>query len=290
MNREDPLECTLFKKELLMLRKYFFGVLGLVGFFCDSSSLFALSTPKGSPIFKFLKTIEITEAQSGLASIDSIYVINLDERPEKWLRTKQAFNERSFHPNRVSAVNGWKLQNQKKIQLSGPQTIFLSGGEIGCFLSHVSVYQDAVNRGFNTVWICEDDIVFREGGEDIDALVKELSEIDRDWDVLYTDYTTHGTGDQKPRPGQPFYEVLSYPVSDTLLRIHGRHCLHSVIFSKSGLMKILKYFQNLYLWSPIDVDIHYVPGLKEYSVCKDVVTSLNVSSDTAIGSCLNPNN
>ena len=69
-----------------------------------------------------------------------------------------------------------------------------------------------------------------------------------------------------------------------------------MIFSKKGLAKVYSYFTHMHLWSPIDVDIHYVPGLKEYAVKKDIVTSINDSSilstdgssDTQSVSSLNP--
>ncbi len=105
--------------------------------------------------------------------------------------------------------------------------------------------------------------------------------------MLYTDNSTHGMGDQKPRVGQANYTPLYYAISENLLRVHGRHGLHSVIFSSKGLQKITNYFKSVYLFSPLDVDIHYVPTLREYSVKKNVATALNTSSDTSIGSSLN---
>jgi len=260
-------------------------------FLIKSESLnatFSMSTL--SPIVNYLRPIELSEVSSGIDPIDCIYVINLTERPEKWRRVKIAFDEQNLHINRVPAINGWKLPSWKKLKLFGSQQIRLYGGEIGCFLSHVSIYQDAVDRGFGVVWICEDDVEFKTNADKLSALINELSEFDKDWDILYTDYCTHGTNCQDPRPGQPNYEVLYIPISENLIRIHGRHRLHSVIFSKKGLQKVLNYFTHVYLWSPLDVDIHYVPGLREYSSARDIVTSVkdHVISDTPIGSTLNP--
>ncbi len=239
------------------------------------------------PIDKFLTNIQSHKKPSGLNHVNCIYVINLDKRPERWERTRIFFEEQNLYANRVSAVNGWVIPTWTKLQLSGPTHLFLSGGEIGCFLSHLSIYQDALNEHFNAVWICEDDITFTDNPNLLDAYIEELSIIDPDWDMLYTDNSTHGMGDQKPRKGQNNYTPLYYSISENLLRVHGRHGLHSVIFSSKGLEKITNYFKSVYLFSPLDVDIHYVPTLKEYSVKKNVATALNTSSDTSIGSSLN---
>jgi GR25 family glycosyltransferase involved in LPS biosynthesis len=171
-----------------------------------------------------------------------------------------------------------------KEQLSGPFPVKLNGGMIGCLLSHVSIYKDAYERGFNTVWICEDDIKFTDDVKKLSGFVDELNSIDPDWDILYTDYTQHGTGMQAHRPGQSPYRVLSQIVnqSKTLVRMHGRHQTHSMIFSKKGIKKVLDYFTHIHLWTPIDIDIHYVPNIREYSVRKDIATFINDSpySDT----------
>jgi hypothetical protein len=68
-----------------------------------------------------------------------------------------------------------------------------------------------------------------------------------------------------------------------------------MIFSKRGLAKVYAYLTTGLLWSPIDVDIHYTPTLREYSTAHNIVTSiydsslpaLDGSSDTQRFSALN---
>lgn len=229
-------------------------------------------------VINSLRSIELTTSQSGLSGIDCIYVINLDERPKRWEYAKKCFDEQKLTPNRVSAINGWTLSLEERLRLTDGQAKPLDGGALGCLLTHVSIYKDAVKRGFETVWICEDDIAFKEKAEKIPDLVKKLTALDPDWDILYTDYATKGIGMQHTRPKQPPYKALNESVSDEFVRMHGRYNTHSMIFSKKGLAKVYDYFTHMHLWSPIDNDIHYVPDLKEYSVKKDVVTTINDSS------------
>lgn len=238
---------------------------------------------------KYLQPLYAPITPSGLNGVDCIYVINLQERPERWKRTENAFLAQGLVANRVNAVNGWKIPQWKKTILFGPYNVNLDGGAIGCLLSHVSIYKDAYQRGFKIVWICEDDIEFIKDITHVDALLQEVSSIDPEWDILYTDHTLHGMDAQSLRPNQAPYISKHEVLSPTLVHIHGRHCAHSILFSRKGLKKILDYFTHVYLYSALDVDIHMVPGLREYSASTDLVTSIKKGSysDTERTSSLN---
>src|SRR5438105_4187754 len=81
-----------------------------------------------TPIIKHLRTIKKETITSGLYFIDCIYVINLDERPGKWLSVKSQCDEIGLSINRFNAINGWKLSNSIKKDLSGKKLTYLNGG------------------------------------------------------------------------------------------------------------------------------------------------------------------
>jgi GR25 family glycosyltransferase involved in LPS biosynthesis len=258
-----------------------------------------ISYARSEPLIELLRILHPPTAPSGVEGIDCVYVINLDERPERWEWVKKQFDLQNINPYRVSGINGWKIPKEQALHLFDKDADLIKypfGGVLGCLLSHVSIYKNALEQGFKTIWICEDDIEFKQSKETISRLVKQLTELDPEWDVLYTDYTLKGIGTQVPRPGQNFYTQIDTPVSEELVRIHGRLNTHSMIFSRRGLEKVYAYFTRGLLWSPIDVDIHYTPGLKEYSTKQDIVTSIHDSSilatdgssDTQYVSPLNP--
>jgi GR25 family glycosyltransferase involved in LPS biosynthesis len=169
------------------------------------------------------------------------------------------------------------------------------GGALGCLLSHVSIYKNALDEGFETIWICEDDIEFKQDAEKVSLLLKQLSELDPEWDVLYTDSCLRSKDLQQPRPGQSFYTQVYSPINNDLVKIHGRFNTHSMIFSKKGLKKVYQYFTHGLLWGPIDIDIHYTPDIREYCARRNLVTSIydsflaafDGSSDTQFLSHLN---
>lgn len=186
-------------------------------------------------------------------------------------------------PNRFSAINGWQLGQEAIDQMMGPYPKRLTAGRIGCILSHLSVIQGAYCQGLETVWIMEDDVSFDQDPHQIDHLLKELSKIDPEWDIFYTDVDSKDpSGNRVPsrgmdvRPDQNVEPLVFYnreiPVTEELTLIGQRFGTYSYVISKRGMKKILDYFDSYFLWSPLDVDIHYVKGLKEYRPNEDIAT------------------
>jgi len=159
-------------------------------------------------------------------SIDFIYMINLDERPEKFLNTSQILAPYGIFPYRFSAVNGWKLPHQvfeeiglklatnlsserfmgtvfrednsveylSNEYIQEPGTTYFSygmtRGAVGITLSHLSILQDAYHSNYKTIWVMEDDVEVVQDPRQLPALIQELDQLDPDWDILFTDKDT----------------------------------------------------------------------------------------------------
>lgn len=67
------------------------------------------------------------------------------------------------------------------------QTYPLVAGKIGCILSHLSIIQDGYDRGFNAIWIFQDDIEVLGDLTKIDTYIQEMNQLDPDWGLLFTD-------------------------------------------------------------------------------------------------------
>ncbi len=163
----------------------------------------------------------------GVDEIDYIYLINLDQRTERWENCVNQLLPYGIFPQRVSGIYGWTIpvhvlnDISLKFELGmatgnepvmyfppegngSPQFIYLTSldigksvfsgwtvkGTIGCSLTHLSILKDAYESGYNTIWILEDDIVILEDPHQLSGLITELDALlgDNQWDVLYTDY------------------------------------------------------------------------------------------------------
>ncbi len=165
---------------------------------------------------------------SKMKNVDFIYMINLDQRPEKFKSCTDQLHPYGIYPYRFSAVNGWEL-NLEEITDVGVSfepgmeggflgTSYLPGnnlepihglienygqtyfahrthrGAIGIVLSHLSVLQDAYDSGYDTIWVMEDDIQIIRDPRTLSNIIEKLDrKVGKDnWDILFTDIDTKG--------------------------------------------------------------------------------------------------
>ena len=254
-------------------------------------SLFAYKTEEPTSICQYTKNLEVKSCSSGMPYVDCIYLINLDQRADRLRRIYKEFSPYNLCINRVSAVNGWTLPEEVLKELGGPYGIPMGRGHFGCLLSHLSVLLDAYARDFNVIWVLEDDAVIIKNISVLPGILAELEEKDPKWDLLFTDldYRNPKGGyiqalATNARPDQPIASLSHYTrkkaISENLLRIHNRYATHSMIISKRGIKKMVEYFTHVYIWQPIDIDMHYIPGFREYTTSKDIVSnSLRIDSN-----------
>ncbi len=174
----------------------------------------------------FFRSLPPKSKDHSFGEIDFIYMINLDERPEKFSKAAGGLELYGIHPYRFSAVNGWKLplESIEQLGVKFPQgtlreqfmgstyheidgalyrsnqiiqedggtyfSIGLSQGAIGIVLSHLSILQDAYDTGYRTIWVMEDDVEAVDDPGQIPDLIRSLEGLAPDWDILFTDTDT----------------------------------------------------------------------------------------------------
>jgi GR25 family glycosyltransferase involved in LPS biosynthesis len=185
--------------------------------------LFLIVFSADAKFVEHLKSASNKGSYHHLRNIDFIYMINLDQRPEKFADCSRQLNPYGVYPYRFSAVNGWELSleainavgvkyapgmtggiwatsflpqdhfkpHDERIKNVG-QTYFchhIAQGPIGIFLSHLSVLQDAYQSGYQTIWVMEDDINVLRDPNLLSDLIDRLDEkVGMDgWDILFTD-------------------------------------------------------------------------------------------------------
>ncbi len=268
------------------------------------------------------------EGHHSIQNIDFIYLINLDERPQKWNRSLSQLLLYGISPYRFSAVNGWKLSleaindlglrfssnmiggfmgttyhlngdfapSHEMIQNEG-QSYFchcLSRGAIGIVLSHLSILRDALDSGYETIWVMEDDVEILDNPHCLSELVKKLDDcVGREnWDVLFTDQDIRDSqGRHKPcywaakRPDFGWKGNLNdyayrVDVSEDFRCIGARWGAHSMIIRKSGMQKLWNFFNTHQLFLPYDMDYILPIGIRLFNSRKDIVSNLpNAPSD-----------
>src|SRR3990167_4040586 len=181
-----------------------------------------------SEMEKRFRKVENKSEGKQIRNVDFIYLINLDQRPEKLALSLKELETYGIIPHRLPAVYGWGIAkevlddvgvkfapgmelyqwaiqypNRKNRERefeflresSFGNTFFspcTSLGAIGCSLSHLSVLQDAYDSGYETIWVLEDDISVKATPHYLADLIDKLDELvgKEGWDVLYTDIDT----------------------------------------------------------------------------------------------------
>ncbi len=260
-------------------------------------------------------------------NIDYIYLLNLDQRPEKLAHCLNELEPYGIHPYRFSAVNGWELtldilndvgieyesymvkdlwataylpnrnfRPYHEIMHSVGRNYFshcLSRGAVGIALSHLSILQDALNSGYETIWVIEDDILVIQNPHSLSDRISELDHLvgHNNWDILFTDQDTKNQKGQyvpcfsharrpnfSPEFPQRFADRKN--LNDTFRKIGARYGAYSMIIRRSGMQKILDFIKTHKIFFPYDMDFYLPNNITLYALINDVVsTQPNALSD-----------
>lgn len=202
----------------------------------------------------------------------------------------------------LSDIN-W-LAHHEVMQVRG-QNYFchcMSRGAIGIVLSHLSVLKDAYDSGYSRVWIMEDDIQVIKNPHEISTLIDKLDlSVGKDgWDILFTDQDTKGRDGKyvpcfshakRPNfsPKNPGRFAVRKQVSAEFTSIGARYGAYSMIVQRSGMEKILRFFNQYRIFLPYDMDFTMPDDIKLFAVTDDVVsTEPQALSDNGAPGYLNP--
>ena len=209
------------------------------------------------PLEEYFRKIEQKGSEHRMKNIDFIYMINLDERPEKFEQSSSLLALYGIFPYRFSAVNGWKLSLEEindvgvlcDLTVSDPRmatcyvpeddgqpihepmttwgrTYFchcMARGSIGILLSHLSILQDAYDSGYETIWVMEDDVAVCRNPNILSELIEGLdAAVGKDgWDILFTDRDTkNNNGQYVPNTGYAWIPNYSPPDPGCFARTH----------------------------------------------------------------------
>jgi hypothetical protein len=133
---------------------------------------------------------------------DRIYVLNLDRRPDRWLKMKENLDKLGIHNyERFSAVDGsqaphyheWK--HYSKMPLTRHELIRYkrkaigSSGSWAILKASYRMLRDAKERGFRRILVLQDDLLFHKN------FLAEFSRVPtyvkKDWKLLYLGATQH---------------------------------------------------------------------------------------------------
>jgi GR25 family glycosyltransferase involved in LPS biosynthesis len=179
-----------------------------------------------------------------LTICDKIYVINMDADIDRLLQFDTMMSKAHWHYVRFPAINGKHISETLDLRKQYVSTMnFLTDAEIGCMLSHVSIWKLLVSDpALERVAIFEDDARTHMPGTTISDLVtglyKHLQDTEEP-DILYL--------------GKALDDCLNYQhVWERVYISTHPLCLHAYIINKRGAQRMLSY-------APYNIGIDMIP-------------------------------
>lgn len=108
-----------------------------------------------------------------LHDITNRYCINLEKRSDRKQKCELMFSNYDLPFTFFKAIDGTTVSYKTKI----------SRGNVGCCLSHLTIWEDIVNKNAELSLIVEDDVVFHD--DILNSFESFYSEVPHDWNLLY---------------------------------------------------------------------------------------------------------
>ncbi|XP_066112162.1 inactive glycosyltransferase 25 family member 3 [Saccopteryx bilineata] len=151
---------------------------------------------------------------------DEVFVISLARRPDRRERMLSSLWEMEISGRVVDAVDGRTLNSSILRSLGvdllpGYQDPYsgrtLTKGEVGCFLSHYSIWEEVVARGLARAVVFEDDVRFASNFKRrLERLLEEVEAEKLPWDLIYLGRKQVNPEEEVAVEGLPHVVVAGY--------------------------------------------------------------------------------
>lgn len=146
---------------------------------------------------------KIQSENSSEELFDQVYLINLKRRPDRLNNFMEYYNASDMNHIqfvKFEAIDGSQLDIErvplselaraelKEIENTGFRSKHyqLTKGAIGCYLSHVKIWEDIMQKGHNIALILEDDA--KVPSDILNKINRSIVEIPVDWDIVLLGY------------------------------------------------------------------------------------------------------
>lgn len=182
-------------------------------------------------------------------TIDKIYIINLDEREDRFKKIENELNTQNItNYVRFPAVKPDLIDypyHAATHKFSSKSDNYIRGS-LGCKLSHLSILKHAKQHNYNRILILEDDIQFTNNIEVLNNALNTLS--DTDFILLYLSAN--------------LLKVNLTKYVNNIFKIKNALCAHSYIVNCSYCDFLIKGIET----SPYEIDVYY-KAIQESNKC-----------------------
>lgn len=187
--------------------------------------------------------------------VDNVYLINMDKDTKKLDKVTKECKKFNINFERFCGVNPLKLSEQEldKYVSKTCQNI-CPNGIVGCAISHVKIYEDALKNNYKNILVLEDDVYFTD--DLYEVLDKAMAELPEDYDILYLGCT--GLYEKKTVYKLDLLFIIQLLVSNTYTSTNTNKiknksihvpklplATHAMIISNKGCKKLLNVIRKI---------------------------------------------
>lgn len=201
-----------------------------------------------------------------------VFVINLQNDVEKKAHMMKLSNSLELNFEFINAVNGENLSDSQIDAVSNPSLSKkelgreLSRGELGCALSHISIFKTIVHQEIDVALILEDDV---DISADLLSILNSLEELPDNWELILCGYYADTATEKKSEPSFWGNKNIVH-LFQTVRLVEVAYGTHGYLINTQGAKKLLKELTTII--KPID---HYTGSetyVNMYATCPRVIT------------------
>jgi GR25 family glycosyltransferase involved in LPS biosynthesis len=201
---------------------------------------------------------------------DKIYVLNLKRREDrlKILKKRLAFAEiENFEI--FDAVDGSVMQPVWK-KFSEINPFFSNSNYLACAISHLSIYNDAISKGYKRILVVEDDVkILATGNRDFESWSKEVPP---EWDLLYLGFIPLSDD-----CSQWNYNVFSDRfITQRVFLAKNLWGLYGYGISETLMKETLEVYEKDF---PMELDRYFVTRIQQTKKCYGVTPQIFAAED-----------
>ena len=200
--------------------------------------------------------------------VDNVYLINMDNDDDRLKKVTKECDKVNIKFERFPGLKVSDL-SQNILDKYIPEEIqkYGTNGMIGCGLSHLFIWQDAIQKNYKNILVLEDDVHFTDDFNEY--LEHVMEELPKDYDILYLGYK------DLFRCEPPKNEKFNY-----IYKPYYPLLTHAMIISNKGLKKLIKIIKKID--KHIDWKIASNAGkLNIYASKKKIVNQIWINSNNS---------
>ncbi|CAG8674541.1 10116_t:CDS:1 [Dentiscutata erythropus] len=219
-------------------------------------------------LFNYLEDLNLQKVvgfSDRTLGFDHIYIVHLDYRTDRRERLDEIASYHGLDFDYFSAITKDDEQILRKYGSAD-----MNPSQKACYLSHYSIYELIIDKGFNSVLILEDDVDFEL---DITATVADIHrDLPASWEMLYVGHCFEGVGEQV---GNSFSVHKLYKSVAPM-------CTHAYAISYSGAIKLIELLDPVTPRGTVDYSLKVVIGegkISSYSVHPQLIVQQGTANN-----------